>query len=119
MATLLRERLHSGVWEGEFENLSPKDGIQILFQEKPLADVVVGARPDGVCVVRGHLPPDVVSDGVHTLLVQIADGTTIATCTIIAGTAAGQDMRAEINLLRAELDMLKQAFRRHCVETMQ
>jgi hypothetical protein len=26
-------------------------------------------------------------------------------------------LRAEVDLLRAELDMLKRAFRRHCVET--
>jgi hypothetical protein len=28
------------------------------------------------------------------------------------------DLRAEVDLLRAELDMLKRAFRRHCLETM-
>jgi hypothetical protein len=28
-----------------------------------------------------------------------------------------EDIRAEMDLLRAELDLLKQAFRRHCVET--
>jgi hypothetical protein len=27
------------------------------------------------------------------------------------------DLRAEVDLLRAELDMLKRAFRRHCLET--
>jgi hypothetical protein len=37
--------------------------------------------------------------------------------TLIAGDVLGDDIRAEVDLLRAELDMLKRAFRRHCVET--
>ena len=37
--------------------------------------------------------------------------------TIADGEALGDDMRVEIELPRAELDMLKRAFRRHCVET--
>ena len=36
---------------------------------------------------------------------------------IVAGDALAEDIRAELTLLRAELDMLKKAFRRHCVET--
>jgi hypothetical protein len=36
---------------------------------------------------------------------------------IVAGDALAEDIRAELSLLRAELDMLKKAFRRHCVET--
>ena len=35
----------------------------------------------------------------------------------IAGEAVSDDLRAEVELLRAELDMLKRAFRRHCLET--
>ena len=37
--------------------------------------------------------------------------------TIVTGVAMEDDVRAEIDLLRAELDMLKRAFRRHCLET--
>ena len=36
---------------------------------------------------------------------------------IADGEALGDDMRVEIELPRAELDMLKRAFRLHCVET--
>jgi outer membrane protein assembly factor BamA len=36
---------------------------------------------------------------------------------LIAGEALGDDIRVEVELLRDELDMLKRAFRRHCVET--
>lgn len=41
----------------------------------------------------------------------------LATITLMAGEALGDDMRVEVDLLRAELDMLKRAFRRHSLET--
>ena len=37
---------------------------------------------------------------------------------LMSGDALSYDIRAEVTLLREELDMLKRAFRRHCLETM-
>ena len=37
---------------------------------------------------------------------------------MITGEPVEDDLRGEIDLLRAELDMLKRAFRRHCIDTM-
>ena len=42
----------------------------------------------------------------------------LASFTVVMGQPLDEDIRAEMALLRAELDMLKRAFRRHCVETM-
>jgi len=47
-----------------------------------------------------------------------ATGARLAHFTIITGMPLEADIRAEVDLLRAELDMLKRAFRRHCLETM-
>ena len=44
-------------------------------------------------------------------------GDTLDSISIITGEVLSDDIRAEMNLLRAELDMLKKAFRRHCIET--
>ncbi|MDA8740151.1 hypothetical protein N9M73_03340 [Rhodobacteraceae bacterium] len=41
----------------------------------------------------------------------------LARFTLIGGDLVDQDLRAEIDLLRAELDLLKRAFRRHCADT--
>ena len=79
------------------------------------------ARPatPGSWAARFEIPPETLSDGVQSFLVTEADsGKRIADFTILAGEALGDDIRAEIALLRAELDMLKHAFRRHCVETI-
>lgn len=48
---------------------------------------------------------------------ETTQGQALGDFSIIAGDAAGEDIRAEMALLRAELDMLKRSFRRHCRET--
>ena len=58
---------------------------------------------------------------VHEFTVSVISdggGTKLGHFSIIAGEALGEDLHAEVELLRAELDMLKRAFRRHCLETM-
>ncbi|MFZ5749697.1 MAG: hypothetical protein ACOY5U_01375 [Pseudomonadota bacterium] len=44
-------------------------------------------------------------------------GGTLASFVVIGGAPVEADLRAEVELLRAELDLLKRAFRRHCAET--
>jgi hypothetical protein len=61
---------------------------------------------------------DLIGDGAQTFLIFDKDtGETLDSFTIIAGDAVSDDIRAEVALLRAELDLVKRAFRRHCVET--
>jgi hypothetical protein len=55
---------------------------------------------------------------VQTFLIRNRDtGETMQHFTVITGVAMEDDLRAEVDLLRSELDMLKRAFRRHCLET--
>ena len=64
------------------------------------------------------IPAEAIADGMQTLFVQDSnDDAKLATITLMAGEALGDDLRVEADLLRAELDMLKRAFRRHCLET--
>ena len=110
-------RLRAGQWQGELHRTSAKT---------PAVDLYLGAeRIAPVEVARGPardtwhlsvaLPAGLLSDGVQTFLIRDADdGETLAHFTIVAGEAADADMRAELDLMRAELDMLKKAFRRYC-----
>ena len=47
----------------------------------------------------------------------VPGGTVLDRITLMAGAALDEDIRAEIALLRDELELLKSAFRRHCAET--
>ncbi|PLS22818.1 hypothetical protein [Neptunicoccus cionae] len=69
--------------------------------------------------VTATIPAELLTDGVQTfLLVMEGDTEILDRFSVITGEPLEEDLRAEIELLRAELDMLKRAFRRHCTETM-
>ncbi|WP_294223824.1 hypothetical protein [uncultured Shimia sp.] len=121
--TLTKTRLFEGTWEGALkcsEDTSAKPQVDVTYLGEPIQDVSVEPAEDiGLWRLRFPIPKESISDGVQTVV--IADHTTgkrLDTVSFIAGEALAGDLRAEIDLLRAELDMLKRAFRRHCVETM-
>lgn len=118
---LTKTRIRAGVWEGVFSGGETKPSLEVLLLEKPVPNIEiepVPARP-GEWAVRVPIPVDALNDGVQTFLIREAGATqALAHFTIITGVAMEDDMRAEIDLLRQELDMLKRAFRRHCLETI-
>lgn len=118
MAELIRSRMLEGVWEGEFTGITAEPEVDVFHREQPLLNVSVGPGDNGTWRVQVPVPAEVLSDGAHTFLVQTTSGESLGSFSIIAGNAVGEDVRAEMSLLRAELDMLKKAFRRHCAETM-
>lgn len=81
----------------------------------------VDTRPgttEGAWLLQATIPANRLADGIQTFLLRdCQSGETLAHFSILAGAAADADVRAEVDLLRAELDMLKRAFRRHCTES--
>ncbi|MDU8910715.1 hypothetical protein [Aestuariicoccus sp. MJ-SS9] len=120
---LTKTRFKEGVWQGLLTAISkdlPAPEIAVTHLDQPLRGVTVTETKDpGRWVLEVPVPMDAVGDGVHTFLILDANADAVLdSFTLIAGEALGDDIRAEMALLRAELDMLKRAFRRHCVETM-
>lgn len=121
--TLTKTRLFEGIWEGALkssEDTSAKPQVDVTYLGESVQDVSIDqAEEAGHWRLRFPIPTESISDGVQTVV--ITEHTTdkrLDTVSFIAGEALAGDLRAEIDLLRAELDMLKRAFRRHCVETM-
>lgn len=120
--TSLRDgRIGAGTWRA---NLIAAPGgaapaVEVWHRETRLDGVEIGAETaPGRWPVSVPIPAGLLSDGVQTFLVrETATGATLGHFTIVTGTPLEADLHAEIELLRAELDMLKRAFRRHCVET--
>ena len=108
--TLTRMRLAEGVWEGLLStHASAVPRLRLRHR-----DELVG-EPE---TVRFRLPVDRLSDGIQTFVIEDATtGDALAHETIFAGELIEDDIRAEVSLLRAELDLLKRAFRRHCSES--
>ncbi len=120
--SLVKTRIQGGIWEGVLTGASGDTApdLQVTHLGQRAGSAAVMADPDraGAWHVKVAIPPDLLSDGVQTFLISdAADGETLASFTIVTGEPLEDDIRGELELLRAELDLLKRAFRRHCVET--
>lgn len=118
--TLTGARIRAGIWEGLLTGAKDTPAIEVLHLEMPIDGVrviAVAGRVDQ-WAVQIPIPVQLLGDGVQTFVIRDrASAENLAHFTVIAGAGMDQDLRAEVDLLRAELDLLKRAFRRHCVET--
>lgn len=122
--TLTKTRIQAGLWEGVLtvaggDNVQPQ--IEVVHLAKPLEGVSVreNTATPGEFFVQVPIPSELLCDGVQSFVISDRDtGERLESFAIVTGQPMEDDIRAEIDLLRAELDMLKRAFRRHCLETM-
>lgn len=123
--TLTKLRLIEGVWHGVLK--APGKGkdwrpeLEVTHLDAVVDGVTFDYDPVEECWnIKVPVLTEMIADGVQTILIRDArSGVVLTSFAIVAGDALAEDIRAEMNLLRAELDMLKKAFRRHCVETME
>ncbi len=117
---LTKTRIRAGIWEGVLTGPAAP-AIEVLHLEHPVPGhslTPIADRP-GEWLVRVPIPAELLTEGVQTFLIRNkTTGDKLEHFTIITGVAMEDDMRAEVDLLRSELDMLKRAFRRHCIETV-
>ncbi|MEO9684241.1 MAG: hypothetical protein ABJF86_07085 [Tateyamaria sp.] len=118
--TLTPTKMRYGIWQG----LVQQDGtgvpqIKVTHLDKTVPEVKIEETgKDGEWLIQVPIPTEAIADGVQVfVLTDTTDDEKLGQFTLIAGEALGDDIRGEVELLRAELDMLKRAFRRHCVET--
>ncbi|SLN38005.1 hypothetical protein [Ruegeria meonggei] len=110
-STLTPVLFEDGIWMGHIQT-ETEPAVQVHYRDQILKDFTVSAADNG-WDLHVEIPISALSDGVHCFV--ILDASTaekLGDFTIIAGSPASEDLRAQIELLRAELDMLKRAFRR-------
>ena len=118
--TLTQTRLHAGQWQGVAEGTDQAPTIEVLHDAEPLANVTVAAVTGrkGEWQISVPIPAELLSDGVQTFVIRDADtGDRLTAFSITAGVPVEDDLRAEIDLLRLELELLKRAFRTHCADS--
>ncbi len=118
-AILTRTAIVEGRWHGVLTGPDEAPDLRVSHLDAEVAGLTLTPRPDGDgWEVTVPIPADLIADGVQTFVIaERATGRTLAHFALMAGEALAEDIRAEMDLLRAELDMLKRAFRRHCLET--
>jgi hypothetical protein len=116
---LTRVRLHGGRYEGLYSG-PPEVGIEALHQGQVIA--VAKITPEDAVPSRFRialdLPPSVIGEGVQVITLRSTlSGSALDRITLMAGDPLDEDIRAEVALLRDELELLKHAFRRQAAAT--
>ncbi len=104
--------LQAGMWCARLVAVAEPQ-VDVTHDGAVLQGAKVQADGEGAWLMRVPVPQDTLSDGLQTYLVTDRDtGAKLGHFTILAGEIPADDLRAEVALLRAELDLLKKAFRR-------
>jgi hypothetical protein len=117
--TLTKTRLANGIWQGELTGAGETEPqLRVTHQ----GEAVPGLNLEhdnalNTWYVSVPIPAAVISDGLQTFVISDDQGQTLASFALLAGDALAEDLRAEMDLLRSELDLLKKAFRLHCQDT--
>jgi len=115
---LERLRMTGGVWEGRLSgpaNAVPPD-LAVTWLGAEVACAQTTREVEGGWAVEVRIPTEVLADGVQTILIGPRGKEALCSETFVFGDPLADDIRSEVSLLRAELDLLKRAFRRHCAE---
>lgn len=115
---LINTRMKAGIWQGDLTDAGDdRPDLQVTHLGTALDNVTCEKdTQEDVWRVTVPIPAALISDGVQTFVVRNHDNSTLGTFSIICGDPLTDDLRAEISLLRSELDLLQRAFRRHCAE---
>ncbi|WP_386680156.1 hypothetical protein [Loktanella sp. R86503] len=115
---LTKTRLIGGVWHGVLKGATSEPKLILTHKGEAVAGLSLTARDDGTWDVEAAVPVQRLADGLQTFVISDAGTDAVLTSfAFLAGDALAEDIRAEMDLLRDELDMLKRAFRRHCAQT--
>lgn len=113
--------LKGGIWSGMLTADTAPARVLLAHLGQAVAEAELRPEGDG-WQVRVPVPADILSDGRHSLilLARPAGGASEAgnrdvrldRLDLIAGAALDEDLAAEIQALRAEMELLKREFRR-------
>lgn len=121
--SVTKTRIYAGIWEGVITGKRAdleEPQIEVVHDDHPIQSIslALDAANTGIWQLRIAIPPEHLSDGIQVFLINDkTTGEKLDSFTIITGEPLDDDVRAEMQLLRAELDLLKRAFRRHCLES--
>ncbi len=122
--TMTKTRIQAGIYEAVVSlkpgrDTIPKISAYLFGKEQPGVSISDVPQDPANWLVRFSIPSEALTDGIQTFVfVDTETGEKLDSFSIVTGEPLSDDLNAEVDLLRSELDMLKKAFRRHCLDTM-
>ena len=110
-------RFAEGIWRALLSQPSdlkaPPPKIDVLLQGRPIRGVRVDPLNMENCYeLSVPIPPEAIGSGTYMLLiVEQGSSKVLSRIVLSGGDLNGEDLRAEIAELRAEIDLLKRLFR--------
>ncbi|TRW97396.1 hypothetical protein FNJ84_07725 [Paracoccus sp. M683] len=113
--------LSAGIWSGVLRRENAPARVLLTHLGRPVAEAQLSPAADGEWRVSAGISSDLLSDGLQCFLLMAeppeagpegAGAEHLASLTVLAGVPLDQDIHAEVELLRAEIDMLKREMRR-------
>lgn len=111
-----------GIWQALLFRKQVPARICLTHQGEVVAPARVSPEEEGVWRIAVSIPAERISDGMQTFVLigdSAAEGEPVASgaehlgaFSMLAGTALDYDLQAEIDLLKAEMELLKREFRR-------
>lgn len=117
---LTRSGLRQGVWQGILTGVgSTPPRIEALHRDAPVPDLRLEHNPEADhWLLEVPIPAAAIAEGVQVILIREAGSTReLGSITLLNEEPLSEDLHREVTQLRAELDLLKSAFRRHCAES--
>lgn len=117
---LTHSALRNGIWSARLQCAGPVPALRLCHGDQELPVPMPQADGDESYLIEIAVPAQILNDGIQTLVLENSEtGMRLGHLSIQAGEMLDPDLRAELDLLRSELDLLKTAFRRHCEQGAQ
>ena len=110
-------RFAEGIWRALLSQSSdlkaPPPKIDVLLQGRPIRGVRVDPlNMENCCELSVPIPPEAIGSGTYMLLiVEQGSSKVLSRIVLSGGDLNGENLRAEMAELRAEIDLLKRIFR--------
>ena len=111
--------VNAGVWEGTLAGAGTEAPVlKATHDGQALPDIALDHDAvNGVWHVRIPLPSRLINEDLQVVVITDGAGHRLGHFSVLAGDLLSEDLRAEIALLRAEVDMLKSALRKQFKES--
>lgn len=114
---LTRTQIRGGVYQGVLKRngrirREPQLELRLLDADLGTLNLTPDPEQSSTWNVMARIPTSAITEGIQTFILRDpVSGETLDSFAIISGNPVEEDLRAEMALLRAELEMLKRAFR--------